>query len=805
MNNKTKPIPLKSKKRKKSHYKIPRTVQQTLPYLVGYQNGTIQLETGRFSKTMQIPDISFKTQSEENQRIIYEDYEKLLNSLHDQEELFFHFANLRQDTSNTLEAVLPAMTGDSYDEFRNEMANMIENKVIENRNNITTKKYATIRLDAPTVDDAMKRLNEFCQTFRRSYKKITKEDTKELDLSNRMYLMNQILNSNKVNPWFQKKDDDNYVLDYESMAKQGVSTKDIICPEGIRFAGNYFEIDDRFGRSFFLDNISNWLNTNFLAELSEVNFESCITLHIIPIPQDEANDLIHKKSINLQVEADNFTDHNRRVPKKTQNALDQVDDLQDDLMNRDQKMFYMSLNMVIFADSKDELYEATDIIRTISTKYMTRIQPAYMQQERAFVSALPFGVDRMFEKRLLSTESLAIFIPFDEVNVFDKEGFYYGYNAINKSLIIHNRLKGQNYNGLILGSPGSGKSFASKREIANVFLNTDSYIYVIDPDGEYTPIGETFNASIIDISPGNGVHINPFDLDIDISHDSDFNPLTMKTDFVCGLLETMMGSGAKLSPVQRSIVDRCVQQIYKPYLEHLAELPPLPNGKKRTIDRDFCPTMQNLFDAFLSQSQPEAQYLALVMESFTTGTFDTFAHRTNVDRDNRFIIYKINNIGANLMELALQICMNDVWNKMMENRRSNRWTWFYIDEFHLLLNSESSASFLKTVWKRSRKWQGVPTGMTQNVEELLSSSAARTIINTSSFVQMMNLLKMDRDMMAELLELSSTDLEYITNVDSGCGLIYTGKQSIPFCDNFPENTKLYKLMSTSPKDHQLSA
>ena len=345
-----------------------------------------------------------------------------------------------------------------------------------------------------------------------------------------------------------------------------------------------------------------------------------------------------------------------------------------------------------------------------------------------------------------------------------------------------------------------GKSFSSKREMVSAFLTTNSDIFIIDPDGEYTPLASAFGGSVIRIAPGNGVHINPFDLDIDNSTDPDLNPITMKTDFVCGMLETMLGAGARLTPSQRSIVDRCIQQIYRPYLEHLHALPLDANGKRRTIDRDQCPTMQNLFDTLMSQPQPEAQNLALVMETYTIGSFDAFAHRTNVDVDNRLIVYDIKNIGSNLRELGLKICMNDVWNRLSENKRKNKWTYFYIDEFHLLLSNPSTSEFLKTVWKRARKFQGVPTGITQNVEDLLNSPAARALINNTSFIYMLNQSAMDRSMLAELLKLSENDVEFITNAEPGHGLIYNGKQTIPFTDEFPKNTKLYKIMSTKAEE-----
>lgn len=786
---------------------IPKTAQQSIPYLECYENGVFQVEPGKFTKTFAFDDISFKTKSDDEQETIYEHYMKFLNSINAKEDIYFHFVNGVENEKAKLERVAPIMRGDKFDEYRKETTVMLEDKLQSSRNNIATKKYMTVEVDDDSIDKAMRRMDTLSGELDANFRKVTQLPLKPLNLATRLEVMNGIFNSSEKNYWFEHDKDGNVSVDFAKMAKQGLTTKDIIAPEVLKFKGNNFQIGERYGQAMYLDNIANWMNTNFLSELCAVNFECVITLHISSIPQADSIKLIHNQSVNITAEVMEKQKGNLQngyspefISADLKKAKEQIDSLQEDLMNRDQRLFYMSLSLVHFASSEDELKTNAGMIKNIASKYMSSIKPLLMQQERGLVSTLPVGIDRINMKRLLTTESLGVFIPFDEMSQFDEGGFYYGVNAVNKSLIVYNRRKGQNYNGLVLGSSGSGKSFSSKREMTSVILNTDSDIYIIDPDGEYKPLADEFDGSVINIAPGNGVYINPFDLDIDTSHDTDMNPVTMKTDFVCGMLETMLGNGAKLTPTQKSIVDRCIRQIYAPYFEHLQQLPPDASGRKQTIDRDYCPTMQNLFDALLSQPQPEAQNLALVMETYTTGSFDTFAHRTNVDVENRIIVYDIKNIGTNLRELALKVCMNDVWNRMMANKRQGKWTWFYIDEFHLLLSNQSTSEFLKSVWKRARKWQGVPTGITQNVEDLLNSSEARAIINNSSFVYMLNQSTMDRNMLAELLKLSENDLEFITNAEPGHGLIYNGRQAIPFEDNFPKHTKLYKVMSTKAEE-----
>ena len=806
-NNKNTSTQKNNKKNNKT--KIPRTVQDSLGWEEIYDNGVMQIAPGVFSKSFAFDDISFKTKSEEDQEAIYEAYMRFLNLINDEEDIFITFVNFKENANEKLLTVLPEEKGDKYDEYRKELSNVLKENMKSSRNSISTKRYITVITKQNSVTDAMNRIKTISGDIENNFKKITNKPIHPLDVGERLEVIDLIMNGNRPNYWFEHDKDGKTRLDIARMTKHGYSTKDIVAPESLKYLSNHFEIGERLGQAMYLDGLANWMDSNFLPSITAVNFESIYTMHITALNQADAIKKIHNKSINITAELEEKQDKALKnghspefVSSDLKKAKEQIDLLQEDILNRDQRLFFMSLAISHFAEDEKTLKEQTKIIRDLCMKYMCTAKPCSMQQERGFISSLPIGHDKLFVNRLLTTESLGVFLPFDEVNQFDKGGVYYGVNSINKSLIVYDRTKGQNFNGLVLGASGSGKSFSSKREMSSVILNKNANVYIIDPDGEYTPLADAFEGSVIKISPGNGVYINPFDLDIDTSHDTDLNPITMKTDFICGMLETMLGNGAKLTPIQKSIVDRCVQQIYRPYLEHLQELPPDRNGKRITIDRSYCPTMQNLFDALLSQPQAEAQNLALVMETYTTGAFDTFAHRTNVDVDNRLTIYDIKNIGTNLRELALKVCLNDVWLKMVENRKENKWTWFYVDEFHLLLSNDSTSEFLKSIWKRARKFNGVPTGITQNVEDLLASPAARAIINNTSFVYMLNQSAMDRGALKELLHLSSGDMEYVTNVEKGHGLIYTGQQVIPFEDSFPTDTKLFKIMSTTATEDE---
>jgi type IV secretory pathway VirB4 component len=805
---KAKTAPAKSGKPPKKKA-LPRTVQDTLDWVACYENGVFQIAPKTFSQTFRFDDISFRTKSQEDQDAFYEAYMRFLNLMQAGEDLFFTFHNYREDEEEKLSRVLPAHRGDSLDELREEMSQVLRDNAKLSRNCISTARYATIIIHADTVDDAMHRMATVAGTLENNFKQLTTEPLHPLTLAERLEVLSTILNGSEPNYWFVHDKDGNTSIDFSRMAKQGLTTKDIIAPTAIRFKQTMFEIDERVGQAMYLDGIANWMDTKFIPDLIDVTFESVYTMHISVMDQEEAVKKVrlqHTSITSSLIAAQDKAVANGRDPQFTaievRKKQEQIESLQEDILNRDQRLFCMSLNVVHFADDEKTLKEQNKTIKSIAGKYMCNVNTTVAQQERGLFSALPLGHDRVIcASRKLTTESLGVFMPFDEANCFDDNGVYYGRNPVNKSLIVYDRTKSMNYNGLYLGESGSGKSFSAKREMSSVLLTRDDDVMIIDPDGEYIPLADAFDGEVIHIAPGNGVYINPFDLDIDTSFDSDMNPVTMKIDFICGLLETMLGNGAMLSPIQKSIIDRCVTQMYRPYLEHLNELPAGPDGRKPTIDRAFCPTMQNLFDSLLNQPQAEAQNLALVMETYTTGAFDTFAHRTNVDVQNRLIIYDIKNIGSNLKELALKVCTNDVWTRMIANRSQGKWTRFYADEFHLLLGNMSTAEFMKSFWKRARKFQGVPTGITQNVEDLLNSPAARAIINNTSFIYMLRQSSMDRGMLQELLHLSSGDLSFITNVERGHGIIYMNGHTVPFEDKFPQDTKLYKIMSTSASEN----
>ena len=432
----------------------------------------------------------------------------------------------------------------------------------------------------------------------------------------------------------------------------------------------------------------------------------------------------------------------------------------------------------------------------MAERFVCQAKTLTTQQEAGLDSALPIGANKLQVERLLNTKAASILLPFSVKELADKNGMYYGVNGVSKQMILYNRMSAINGNGCIFGVPGSGKSFAAKREIVSVMLGTDDEIFIIDPENEYSQLAKLFYGSVIRIAPGSGVHINPMDMSLNYSGEDGTDPVTLKADFIASICEAAMGSERyELSPIQKTVIDRCVKNVYKDYIETLRE-----EGK--TEDAEIVPTLGDLYKEIDLQPEPEAHNLALALERYVKGTQNSFAFRTNVDVTNRLTVYNIKDIGAGMKSIGLQVCLDNIWNRMIYNKLHGKRTWLYCDEFHLLTQTATSAKYTRTIWKRARKWNGIPTGITQQIEDMLNNKEGRAIINNSEFVMMLSMDPYSRVQMQQMYNLSNEEMEYISSSGSGHGLIYYGDMAniIPFEDRFPQNTKLYKAMTTKPDE-----
>lgn len=796
-------IPGLSKKDKKKAKKVASTSQETIPYVCVYKNGIIETEDGVFTKSYLLQDVNFAIATDEEQENMFVNYGKLLNMFGPDVMAEITIFNRNVDKKKFKEEILMPMKNDGLDRYRIENNAILESKMNEGKNNIIHEKYITLSVEAENIDAAIKQFARLDTELSTYVKRINNCDTSPLSLADRLAILYEIYNLGTPIPFTQKAKIDGEkvtAFDLSFLKRQGITTKDLIAPPSISFSRDYFMLGDKYGRTLYIDNYPTYLSTELLTELSDIACNMLTSVHYETIRPEKTLKLIKNQMVNIN---SNVIDAQKKASKNGYSAdlispellraQQQANEIMQDVTTRNQKLFLTTVVVTVFADSLDELDKHTKSVQTIGQRFLCSLKKLNYQQEYGFATSLPLANNKIYAQRLLTTEASSVFIPFSAQELSQKNGMYYGLNAVSHNLILFNRLNSKNANGVILGTPGSGKSFSAKREMINVLLGTDDDIFIIDPEREYSPLAALFNGEVIRIAAGSKTYINPLDMDINYADDDD--PITLKSDFIGSLCETVIGGRYGLSPIQKSVIDRCVRQVYKPYMEHMAKL-----GRATTCDKEAMPTLDDFYELLLKQPEPEAQNIALALELYCRGSLDTFAHKTNVNTSSRFIVYDIKDIGSGMKEMGLQVCLNDIWNKIIENKQKGKRTWFYIDEFYLLTQTDSSARFLQQIYKRARKWGGIPTGITQNVEDLLASKEARGVINNCDFIMMLNQSPLDRAELGQMLNMSPAQMSYITNSDAGQGLLYTGKSIVPFIDKFPTDNSLYRAMTTKPDE-----
>ena len=448
-------------------------------------------------------------------------------------------------------------------------------------------------------------------------------------------------------------------------------------------------------------------------------------------------------------------------------------------------MFLLTFLVVNMADTKRKLENDIFAAAGIAQKYNCALTRLDYQQEAGLMSSVPIGENLIPIQRGLTTSSTAIFIPFITQELFQRgASLYYGLNALSNNMILCDRKQLKNPNGLILGTPGSGKSFAAKREMTNAFLITDDDIIICDPEAEYYPLVQRLQGQVIRLSPTSTHYVNPMDINLNYSEDD--NPLALKSDFILSLCELIVGGKEGLQPVDKTVIDRAVRNVYRPFLAS-------PDPAKM-------PVLGDLYDELLKQPEPEAARIAAALALYVSGSLNVFNHRTNVELNNRLVCFDIKQLGKQLKKLGMLIVQDQVWNRVTVNRTAKKSTRYFMDEFHLLLKDEQTAAYSVEIWKRFRKWGGIPTAITQNVKDLLASREVENIFENSDFVLMLNQAAGDRAILAKQLNISPQQMSYVTHSEAGEGLLFYGNVILPFVDRFPKDTELYRVMTTKPEE-----
>ena len=773
-------------KQDKETFEVPKSVQDAIPIRRLWPDGIFQFGS-KFSKTLRFSDINYAIASKEDKTAMFLSYSELLNALDTGSTTKLTINNKRVNREDFEREILLPRQDDALDGYRAEYNAMLMDKVTDSSNSVAQERYITLSVHRKSVEEA--------RTF---FDRVVHDVTSRLNhLDSHSEELDAVERLRVLHDFYRAGEETEYHLDLRECMRCGHSFKDTICPDSLEFKKDHFVMGNKYGRVLFLKEYASYIKDSMINELTGLNRNLMLSIDIIPVPTDEAVRELQNRLLGVET---NVTNWQRRqnsnnnfsaiVPYDLEQQRKETREMLDDLTTRDQRMLFAVVTLVHLADSKKELDSDTEALQSIARKHLCQLAPLSWQQADGLVTALPLGLRRIDALRTLTTEALAVLMPFKAQEVRDRGGVYYGQNVISKNLIIANRKELLNGNGFVLGVSGSGKSFMAKQEMVGVTLADNGRngerlpddIIVIDPEAEYRPLIEGLGGEVISISATSPNHINA--MDMEQGYGDGENPVVLKSEFLLSLCEQLMGS-RQLSAKEKSIIDRCTAQCYHGYIR---------GGYQGSV-----PTLRDFHAELLRQPEPEARDVALAIELFTEGSLNTFAKPTNVDTNSRILCYDIRDLGKQLLPVGMLVVLDSVFNRIIRNRRLGRSTWVYIDEIYLLFQHEYSANFLFTLWKRVRKYGACCTGLTQNVDDLLQSHTARTMLANSEFLVMLNQAATDREELAKLLNISDNQLSYITNVDSGRGLIKCGSTIVPFVDHFPKN-KLYQLMTTKPAD-----
>lgn len=774
---------VKQKLKEKKAGKVPHSAQESLAYQEMFKDGICRVDDRHYTKSIVFGDINYQLAQNEDKTAAFEYWCDFYNyfdsSISLQITCMSQYANVTEMT----EAIDIPDAGDEFDPVRCEYASILKTQLAKGNNGLIRRKYITFGIEADSVRSAKPKL-ERIETDIINNLKAMGVSARPLSGYERLKVMYQVLNEETQAP---------FIFNFDMLARTGLSTKDFIAPTSFDFRDSrYFRMGKTIGAVSFLQILAPELSDKMLADFLDMDNSLIVNLHVQSIDQAKAIRQIKSKITDL----DKMKIEEQKKAVRSGYDMDvlpsdlvtyggEAKKLLADLQSRNERLFLVTILILNTEKTKQKLDNIIFQTAGIAQKYNCALKRLDFQQEQGLMSSLPIGVNQIDIQRGLTTSATAIFVPFTTEELFQGgQALYYGINAISNNMIMADRKKLKNPNGLILGTPGSGKSFSAKREMTNAFLVTDDDIIICDPEGEYSPLVHMLHGQVIHISPNSRQFINPMDINLNYSEDD--SPVSLKADFILSLCELIIGSKTGLEPVEKTIIDRCVRLVYRDYLEH--------------PDPANMPIMQDLYQCILEQSEKEAKRIATALEIYVKGSLNVFNHRTNVDISNRLVCFDIKELGKQLKKIGMLVVQDQVWNRVTINRAEHRSTRYYMDEFHLLLKDEQTAAYSVEIWKRFRKWGGIPTGITQNVKDLLASREIENIFENSDFIYMLNQAGGDRQILAKQLNISPHQLSFVTNSNEGEGLLFYGNTIIPFKDHFPKDTMLYHIMTTKPNE-----
>lgn len=759
---------------------VPRTAQQSIPFQRMFPDGICRVRDNYYTKTIQFQDINYQLAQQEDKTAIFEEWCSFLNFFDSSIHFELSFMNMSTDADSFEKSIRIPYRKDEFNPIRTEYSQMLKTQLAQGNNGLTKAKYLTFGIEADSMKQAKPRIDHVQTDLLNNFRRLG-VTAKVLNGKERLQLMHSM---------FHMGDNDKFMFEWNWLTSSGLSVKDFIAPSSFVFpGGRTFQMGELYGAMSFLAITASDLSDQLLKDFLDMESSQIVTMHIQSVDQTAAIKTVKhtiteldRSKIEEQKKAVRSGYDMDIIPSDLATYSKDAKSLLKELQSQNERMFLITFLVMNTGKTPQELENNVFQASSIAQKHNCNLKRLDFQQEQGLMSCLPLAQNLIKIQRALTTSSTAIFVPFTTQELFQNgaEALYYGLNALSNNLIMVDRKKLKNPNGLILGTPGSGKSFSAKREIANAFLVTDDDIIICDPESEYTALVQKLKGQVIKISPTSTQYINPMDINANYSEED--NPIALKADFILSLCELIVGGKEGLQPVEKTVIDRCVHQIYQKYFEN-----PVPENM---------PLLEDLYNALLEQEEKEAHHVATALEIYVKGSLNLFNHRTNVDIQNRLVCYDIKELGKQLKKIGMLVVQDQVWGRVTANRNAGKATRYYMDEFHLLLKEEQTAAYSVEIWKRFRKWGGIPTGITQNVKDLLSSREVENIFENSDFIYMLNQASGDRQILANQLNISQHQLSYVTHSGEGEGLLFYGNVILPFVDRFPTDLELYRIMTT---------
>lgn len=770
---------LAANKSEKDRFVIPRSVQQSIPIRCVYSDGI--WHTGRkHSRTWRFADINYAAASEEERRSIFLSYCAVLNSLPTDAAAKITIINRRINPVDFQRQILMKERGDELDRYRRESNQILTRRAAES-NNLVQEKYITLSIPQRKIEETRTYFRRVDANLSKGFGRLD-SGAKPLTTHDRLRILHD---------FFRPGEEQYFTFDQTAAIRRGLDFRDLICPDGLAFKAGHFEMGDKVGRVLFLKDYASYIKDEMIADLSDFPRNLMLSIDILPIPTDEAVREVQSRILGIETDItrwqqrqndkNNFT---ASIPYELEQLRGETKEFLSDLTERDQRMIFAVVTLVHIADSLEQLDADTEALLSIGREHLCQFSTLRYQQEDGLNTVLPYGLRRVKALRTLTTESAAVLMPFRVQEIQDPGGLPYGINAISKNLLICERKRLISPHAFYLGVSGSGKSVAMKSTIENVALATNDDIIIIDAEREYGPITRSLGGTVVEISPSSPHHINP--MEVADGYGDGENPIAMKSELITSILEQQMGVG-RVNGSHKSIIDRCTANVYQNYFHSRGKAP--------------MPLLTDWRNEVLKQVDPEAREIALAAELITEGSLNVFAHPGNVDMNSRIITLDLYEMGEQLRPTALVVTLEAIQNRVMENRKRGKYTWVFLDEVYLYFKYHYSGEFLYRAWKRFRKYAGIMTAATQNVEECLKSETARLMLANSEFLLLFNQAATDRAELGKLLHISDTQMGYITNAEPGHGLLKMGGSLVPFNNSIPKDTELYRLMSTTPGEN----